>query len=178
MVKEGAEKTGLLMGDEGLPLVLVGPPRAVRGEFRLSNPGGQKVVVRQPLLRTTAAPARTQKGSAEGEAAHVLRRIVLRPGQTRPVPVALSLDPRTPPGSYQARLEIAGEKRDVVVHVTEEVALSRLDLSTLQATRIADARGSPTKAEFPVHRRRRASVAVMALLALAAGVATWLVRPF
>ena len=63
--------------------------------------------------------------------------------------------------------------------VTEEVALTKLDLSTLQATRIADARGSPTRAEFPVRRRRRARLAVMAMLALAAGVATWLVRmPF
>jgi serine/threonine-protein kinase len=62
--------------------------------------------------------------------------------------------------------------------VTEEVALSKLDLSTLQATRIADARGSPTQAEFPVKRRRRASLAVVALLAFAAGMAAWLVRPF
>ena len=60
--------------------------------------------------------------------------------------------------------------------VTEEVALTKLDLSTLHATRIADARGTATKAEFPIHRRHRASLAVMALLALAAGVATWLVR--
>jgi serine/threonine-protein kinase len=62
--------------------------------------------------------------------------------------------------------------------VTEEVALTRLDLSTLQATRIADARGNPTKAEFPVRRRRRASYALMALLALAAGMTAWLVRPW
>jgi serine/threonine-protein kinase len=60
--------------------------------------------------------------------------------------------------------------------VTEQIALTKLDLSTLHATRIADARGTATKAEFPVHRRRRASFAVMALLAAAAGVATWLVR--
>ena len=61
--------------------------------------------------------------------------------------------------------------------VTEEVALSKVDLSTLHATRLADARGTATKVEFPVHRRRRASFAVMALLAVAASVATWLVRP-
>ncbi len=60
--------------------------------------------------------------------------------------------------------------------VTEEIALTKLDLSTLHATRIADSRGTATKAEFPVHRRRRASLAAMALLAFAAGVATWLVR--
>ncbi len=60
--------------------------------------------------------------------------------------------------------------------VTEEIALTKVDLSTLHATRIADARGTATKAEFPVHRRHRASLAVMALLALAAGVATFFAR--
>jgi serine/threonine protein kinase len=57
--------------------------------------------------------------------------------------------------------------------VTEEVALSKLDLSTLHATRIADARGSPTRTEFPVPRRRRARRAVLAAIALAAGLAAW-----
>jgi serine/threonine protein kinase len=60
--------------------------------------------------------------------------------------------------------------------VTEDIALTRVALSTLHATRLKDARGTATKAEFPLHRRRRASFAVLALVALAAGVATWLVR--
>jgi serine/threonine-protein kinase len=61
--------------------------------------------------------------------------------------------------------------------VTEEVALTKLDASTLAATRIADARGTATKAEFPVrHRHRRARIAVAALLAFAAWVATFFVR--
>lgn len=62
--------------------------------------------------------------------------------------------------------------------VTEEVALSKLDLSTLQATRIADTRGRATGAAPPVRRRPRARRAVLALLALAAGVAAWLARPW
>ncbi len=57
--------------------------------------------------------------------------------------------------------------------VTEEVALSKVDLSTLAATRIADAKGSPTKTEFPVHRRRRVRWAVAAALALASGLAVY-----
>jgi serine/threonine-protein kinase len=60
--------------------------------------------------------------------------------------------------------------------VTEEVALTKVDASTLNATRLADARGTATRARFPVHRHRRASTAVMAVLAAAAGVATWLLR--
>ncbi len=61
--------------------------------------------------------------------------------------------------------------------VTEEVALTKLDASTLAATRIADARGTATRAEFPVRRSRRsARLAVAALLAFAAGAAAFLVR--
>jgi serine/threonine-protein kinase len=62
--------------------------------------------------------------------------------------------------------------------VTEEVALTKLDVATLRATRTADARGTATKAEFPIHRRHRASWALMAAIAVAAGVATWFVGAF
>jgi serine/threonine-protein kinase len=57
--------------------------------------------------------------------------------------------------------------------VTEEVALSKLDLSTLHATRVADAKGSPTKTEFPVQRRRPVRWALAVAIALAAGLAVW-----
>jgi len=48
----------------------------------------------------------------------------MRPGQSRPIPVALALDPRTPPGTYNAELEIHGQQRSVVIHVIEEVSLT------------------------------------------------------
>lgn len=60
--------------------------------------------------------------------------------------------------------------------VTEEIALAKLDASTLAATRIADSRGTATQAEFPVHRRRRASLAVVMLLAAAVGLFVYFVR--
>jgi serine/threonine protein kinase len=60
--------------------------------------------------------------------------------------------------------------------VTEQIALAKLDASTLAATRAADSRGTATKAEFPMHRRRRASFAVAAVLAAAAGVAAFFLR--
>jgi serine/threonine-protein kinase len=60
--------------------------------------------------------------------------------------------------------------------VTEQIALAKLDASTLAATRVADSRGTATKAEFPVRRRRRASVAVAMLLAAAAGLFVYFVR--
>jgi hypothetical protein len=116
-----------LMADAEEPLVLAGPPRAIRGEFRLQNPTTEKVIVRNPVFRT-ALPAGRKGARAEPaplpEAGLVMRRIVMRPGQTRPIPVALELDSRTPPGTYHAELAINDQSRGVVIHVTEEIELT------------------------------------------------------
>jgi serine/threonine-protein kinase len=60
--------------------------------------------------------------------------------------------------------------------LTEEVALSKVDASTLAATRVADARGTATAARFPV-RRRRASAVLAVVLAAAAGLAAFFAGP-
>jgi hypothetical protein len=117
------------MPDAAQPLVLVGPPRDLRGEFRVQNSTARKIIVRQPRLtaaapRGKAAAAGKTAAAALPDMALALRRIVVRPGQSRPVPVAVALDPRTPPGTYNAALDIDGQQRSVIVHVTEDVALS------------------------------------------------------
>ena len=120
-----------LMADVEEPLVLAGPPRAIRGEFRLQNPTDEKLVVRRPVFRAAAPPKGRKTARADGAAAAalpegglVLRRIVMRPGQARPVPVSLELDPRLPPGTYHAELAINDQSRSVVIHVTEDIDLS------------------------------------------------------
>jgi serine/threonine-protein kinase len=60
--------------------------------------------------------------------------------------------------------------------VTEQIALDRLDASTLAATRVRDARGTATMAQFPTPRRRRASLALAMALALAVGLAVFFAR--
>ena len=60
--------------------------------------------------------------------------------------------------------------------VTEQIALDKLDASTLAATRVADSRGSATMAEFPTRRRRRASVAVAVALAMVVGLVVFFAR--
>lgn len=123
------ERKAALLPDAGQPLVLVGPPRAVRGHFRVRNATEHKIVVRQPLLKS-ATRARAKATASGGglmalpDAGVALRRIVVRAGQSRPVPLALALDPSTPPGTYHAELDVDGEQRSVVMHVTEDVALS------------------------------------------------------
>jgi hypothetical protein len=130
-VADSTSRKSTLMPDAAQPLVLVGPPRDIRGEFRVQNSTERKIIVRQPMLKTAAAarakPARAVEGKPAAALPQVelaLRRIVVRPGQSRPVPVALALDPRTPPGTYEADLDIDGQQRNVVLHVIEDVALS------------------------------------------------------
>jgi hypothetical protein len=111
--------------DGGRPLVLTGPPRFVRGEVMVRNPGQEKVIVRQPMMRSVAAATRGKhKTAALPDTAISLRRIVVRAGQDRRVPMTLSLDASTPPGTYHAQLDVDGELRDVVMHVTEDVSFS------------------------------------------------------
>ncbi|HTN53949.1 MAG TPA: serine/threonine-protein kinase [Anaeromyxobacter sp.] len=61
---------------------------------------------------------------------------------------------------------------------TEEIALSRMDLETLNATRTADARKTTLALDvsIPARRRSRGLLLTRAALALAAGLAAWLVR--
>jgi hypothetical protein len=116
-----------MLVDAEEPLVLVGPPRAVRGEFRLENPTEERVVVREPHLRAATEARGRKKALVEAVRlpgpAVVMRRLVVRPKQSRPVPVLLGLDPRTPPGTYEAELVVGEQLRRVVVHVTEDVSL-------------------------------------------------------
>ena len=129
MAQAGDPKSPL-MADAAEPLVLVGPPREIRGEFVVRNPTERKIIVRQPVLKAAApATGRAKAAAAKAGIAALpetvaLRRIKVRAGQSRPVPLSLTLDPRTPPGTYQAELDVNGEQRSVVVHVTEDVALA------------------------------------------------------
>jgi hypothetical protein len=130
---QAGDRKSPLMPDAAEPLVLVGPPREIRGEFLVHNPTERKIIVRQPVLKAAATPAaRTKAAAAKAAKAGIaalpetvaLRRIKVRAGQSRPVPLSLTLDPRTPPGTYQAELDVDGEQRSVVVHVTEDVSLA------------------------------------------------------
>lgn len=124
---ERPSKQGAVLPNAAEPLVLIGPPRGIRGEFRVQNPTERKIIVRQPLLKRTAAAPRGKGAKAVTpipEEALALRRIVVRPGQSRPIPIALTLDPTTPPGTYEAQLDVDGEMRTVLMHVTEDASFS------------------------------------------------------
>ncbi len=113
--------------DAERPLVLTGPPGAVAGEFHVRNSGSEKLRIAGVRLRPSAVAGkgtlRNRLSSLLRDDGLELRRIVVRPGQSRPVPVALALDPSTPPGTYHFELQVEGQMRAVLMHVTENVSL-------------------------------------------------------
>jgi hypothetical protein len=108
----------VVIGSDDEPLVLSGEPRALTGSLHLHNPGATKVVLRDAGLRDPSGALRLP------DARHVLRPIVLRPDQGGSVPLSVAVHPTTPPGEYQAELEVAGRVRTVVLQVAETVDVS------------------------------------------------------
>ncbi len=113
--------------DAEQPLVLTGPPGAISGAFHVRNSSSEKMRVAGVRLRPSAGGGklgmRSRLASMLQDDGVELRRIIVRPGQSRPVPVALSLDSRTPPGTYHLELQVQDQLRAVVMHVTENVSL-------------------------------------------------------
>jgi len=103
------------------PIVISGPPEQLQGELLLHNPGTDKLILRDVRLRGAAIAGRAAEAGGLSEVA--LRRVILRPGQLRRVPLQLALSPNTPPGEYQAEVQVGGRVRQLVIHVTEAVQL-------------------------------------------------------
>lgn len=123
---ETAAPRATRLADVDRPLILVGPPGRLQGHFQVQNTGDRKAVIRQPVLKSlaVAATGRRKRGVAPAADIVALRRIIVRAGQTRVVPLSLTLSPSTAPGTYEAALDVDGDQRPVVLHVTEHVAVS------------------------------------------------------
>jgi hypothetical protein len=105
-------------------ITFVGQPERLRGNLFVHNPGPTPFEMRTlPLVAKDRGKA-VLMSSKPGVAPNVrLRPAVIRPGHSGPVALRLDLDPHTPPGEYQAEVQIADKMQPVVVHVTERVAL-------------------------------------------------------
>jgi len=111
-----------VLGEE--PLVLVGEPHRLRGKLNLTNMGGEDVVLQGAQFRTPEAKRLKSKGAQRLlEINQPLQPIIVRPGRSRSVSVKMSLDPLTPPGEYDAELEVNGQIKPVKLHITERIDL-------------------------------------------------------
>ncbi|HEX9371562.1 MAG TPA: hypothetical protein VF897_11170 [Roseiflexaceae bacterium] len=104
------------------PVVFVGEPRSLRGEVRLHNRSAEKLVVRD--ARVSFPPLQQPEAGKTALAAQATISAILLPGQAQHVRVTLDVDRHAPPGEYHGELEIAGQTRPVVLHITEAVRLA------------------------------------------------------
>mgnify|MGYP000615500809 CR=1 FL=1 len=93
-------------------MLLSGPPDRVATVVTVENTTGSRLPVRRPVLHLSSGTSVPATGAA-----------LVGAGSTVPVPVSAALDPATPPGSYDAELEVAGTRRRAVVQVEERVAV-------------------------------------------------------
>jgi hypothetical protein len=101
----------------------------LRGEIHLQNAGEQRLVFRGAEMHSLEAPkgarAARAKGPVETEPLRQrLPSVIVHPGEKRRVPLKLALAPTTPPGEYQAEIQLKDSTWPVIMHVTEKVALS------------------------------------------------------
>jgi hypothetical protein len=100
-------------GSEDEPLVLSGPPTDLTGRIELHNPSDAKVVLRDAGLRDPSGVLTLPTARA------AVQPLVLRPDQGGTLPLAVAVDPATPPGEYSAEIEVGGRSRPVVLRVAE-----------------------------------------------------------
>lgn len=106
------------------PVLLVGPPRAVAGDITVLNPRDASLVLRDVGLKDLSGKL------AQIPARQGVTPMVLRSRQQRQVSIAIALPAATPAGEYRAEIDVMGEGRQAVLHVTEAVSL-RVEPRTL-----------------------------------------------
>jgi hypothetical protein len=115
-------KTFEILGEQ--PVILSGQPGVLRGDLVVRYQGVERIRLRELALTSKNLDqvyVKTRRTSA-GPVMR-LRPGVIRPGHTGPVSLSIDLDAQTPPGEYQAKVDIAGTAQPVVIHVLEKVAL-------------------------------------------------------
>jgi hypothetical protein len=111
-----AEPTIQFADPGGKGVVFSGPPKMLRGDVRVMNTGNQK-------LKMTSLPVMTE--TLLGPAALPLQNLTvgarLQPGEQAAVKSTIQLDSRTPPGTYEFKVDIGGMTVPATAHVTEVV---------------------------------------------------------
>lgn len=127
----GAVAKQSLLLNSAAPLVLSGPPGNLSGTLAVRNSDDRYRIVSQPILRarlgtlaSEIAKKRELTAADVEETLLGLRTIIVPPLRSRHVPISLQLDPATPPGTYEAALDVEGEVRPVVLRVSEALSFT------------------------------------------------------
>ena len=110
------------------PIVLVGEPKSLRGELQLHNRGAERLVLREAQMSGAHpglkfAALKSGNGVLTAPQTQIAVSATLQPGESQRLPLTINIGPHTPPGEYHGALEVAGQTRPLVLHVTEVVKL-------------------------------------------------------
>jgi hypothetical protein len=94
-------------------LVLTGPPARLTGRLELRNPSSKRLALRNAALVDPSGTLFTR------QLKQALPPVVLRPDQGRVVLLAVTVNSSTPPGEYRVELNVEGQSRPAILHVTE-----------------------------------------------------------
>jgi hypothetical protein len=142
-------------------VVLCGPPRALRGPVMLANDTDAEVFVQQVPVKTDG------KGAAPAPLAapHLMVRARLQPRQVRAHQILLTLDPHTPPGTYESTITVADAEKPVrlivqpkrVVSITpESLDLTGTEPGTTHQAQVLFANGGNVDVAVPSVRHNTA----------------------
>jgi hypothetical protein len=106
------------------PVILVGEPQRLRGKINLTNSGAEDMVLQGGQFRTPAKKLQGKAVQRQLDINQPLHPIIVRSGRSRSISVKMALDPFTPPGEYDAELEVGGQTKPVKLHIIEKIDLS------------------------------------------------------
>jgi hypothetical protein len=122
MAKQSNTTQPTLEVPQGQRIILSGQPENLRGALLVHNTGPERVRLRSlPLTASKAMLASARSSELKPQVR--LHPGVIRPGQRGEVSLSVSLSPETPPGEYQAQVEVGGQLQAVTMLVTEKVKL-------------------------------------------------------
>lgn len=101
------------------PVVFCGGPRSLRGMLRIENTSSEKLKLKAARLHSEQL-----KGPALRPLSEVQLGARLAPGQQAVVPAVLEVDASTPPGIYEAEIDIDGRRQKLEAHVSAVVDFS------------------------------------------------------
>jgi len=100
-------------------IIFSGPPGQLKATLRLQNTSREKAKLSSVKLK-----APKLQGLAKQPLEELQIGAKLFPSQQAEIPIVMPLDPITPPGTYEAQIQVGEQNLDVLMHVSEHVALS------------------------------------------------------
>jgi len=118
-----------LIHDAQKPILIYGSPGRVQGTLTIQNDSEEKLTVRSISIQAPKLRSQTLEPLQE---VRIFSRMY--PSQQSRVTLDFPIDPSTPPGTYQATVQIGGQSQPVQIRISESMELEiEPDMVTVSA---------------------------------------------